>query len=292
MTGRAIALVAPSGPFEPADMAEGIALARACGRPVTWYADPAEADGFLAASDARRAEHLHAAFADPAVGLVWALRGGYGALRLLPHLDLDRLRAHAKPLLGLSDVTLLLNVLAARAGVPTLHGPVVRQVSRLDAASLAALTTYLTTDELPRTHALRWLHGASVKGDLWGGNLATLCSAIATPWFPDLRGGLLFVEDINEAPYRVDRMFQSLAQAGALEGVSGLVLGRFSEPDPANGADRPADLRLDLLIDVAEQQGFSLATGLPCGHGATNTLLPVGGPASLDATAGVLEVRS
>ena len=285
MTGRAIALVAPSGPFEPADMAAGVALAEACGRPVRWYADPAEADGFLAAPDLRRAAHLHAAFTDPDVGLVWAVRGGYGALRLLPHLDLELLGAHPRPLLGLSDVTLLLNVLASRAGVPALHGPVVRQVPRLDAPSLAALRAWLAHGALPSVHAVQGLCGSRVEGPLWGGNLATLCSALGTRWFPDLAGAILFVEDVNEAPYRVDRMFQSLAQSGALDGVRGVVLGELSD----GGA--PADVRLDLLVALGERHGFSLAAGLACGHGAANTLLPLGGRACLDPSAGVLEVR-
>jgi len=286
MTGRAIALVAPSGPFAPSEMAEGIALAAACGRPVRWFADPAEAVGFLAASDARRAAHLHAAFADPEVGLVWALRGGYGALRLLPHLDLDRLRAHPKPLLGLSDVTLLLNVLAERAGLPTLHGPVVRQVPRLDAASRAQLTEYLASGLLPRAHAVRRLHGDSVTGRLRGGNLATLCSAVGTPWWPDLTDAVLVLEDVNEAPYRVDRMLQTLAQAGALEGVRAVVLGQFL------GEDGPVDLAADLLIELARERGFALADSLACGHGAANTLLPLGASVRLELAASGSVLRS
>jgi muramoyltetrapeptide carboxypeptidase len=285
MTGRAIALVAPSGPFDPAEMAEGIALAEACGRPVKWFADPAEGDGFLAAPDARRAAHLHAAFADREVGLVWALRGGYGALRLLPLLDFDRLRAHPKPLLGLSDVTLLLNVLAARAGVPTLHGPVVRQVPRLDAMSRATLRALLGMGALPLGHRVSWLHGDTVDGRLWGGNLATLCSAVGTPWLPDLRGAILFLEDVNEPPYRVDRMFQQLAQAGALQGVRGVVLGEFS------AGEGPVDLRLDLLVELARRHGFALAAGLACGHGEANTLIPLGASARLESAPGMLWVN-
>lgn len=285
MTGRAIALVAPSGPFEPAEMAEGIALAEACGRPVKWFADPAEADGFLAAPDARRAAHLHAAFADPDVGLVWALRGGYGALRLLPCLDLALFRANPKPLLGLSDVTLLLNVLAARAGVPALHGPVVRQVPRLDDPSRATLRALLGMGALPLGHRVSWLHGDTVDGPLWGGNLATLCSAVGTPWAPDLRGAVLFVEDVNEAPYRVDRMLQQLAQSGALQGVRGIVLGEFLE------GESPVDLRLDLLVELARRHDFALAAGLACGHGAANTLIPLGAGGRLERAAGMLWVN-
>ena len=284
MTGGVIALVAPSGPFDPAEMAAGVALAGACGRPVRWFAEDCEADGFLAAPDLRRARHLHAAFCDPSVDLVWALRGGYGALRLLPHLDLARLAANPKPLLGLSDVSLLLNALAARAGVPAVHGPVARQVPRLDAASREALTAFFASGGLPRSLPVRPLAGDAVEGRLWGGNLATLCSAVGTPWFPNLEDALLVVEDVNEAPYRVDRMFQTLAQSGALRGVRGVVLGEFSD------ADAPAALRLDLLIELANRHGFALAHGLACGHGAANLPWRLGALARLNAAEGMLEV--
>jgi muramoyltetrapeptide carboxypeptidase len=271
-----MALIAPSGPYLADDTEPGKALLKAAGWGWRELADPSEADGFLAATDTVRAERLVQAFVDPDVDAVWVLRGGYGCLRLLPRLDWEVLRAHPKPLLGMSDLTALLNAAVERAGLPAFHGPVVRSVPRLDETSRHDLAQWLEHGTTPLQHRVEWLAGGTVEGRLMGGNLATLVSLVGTPWMPDLKGAILLLEDVNEAPYRVDRMLQTLLQAGILKDIKGVVMGEFLDED------QPADLRIDLIRDLALDLGFTLVSGAPCGHGSINSVFPFGAPATLD----------
>jgi muramoyltetrapeptide carboxypeptidase len=286
VTEGEVVLIAPAGRFDPADMAPGLALLDELGRPWRMLAAPDEADGALAAPDATRAARLGQAMDSPGTGLAWALRGGYGCVRLLRGLDAPALAERDTALMGLSDLTVLLNVIAARAGLITLHGPVVRSVGGLDEESRVALRGWLGEGRLPRRHGLDWIRGDSARGRLFGGNLATLVSLLGTPFFGLPEGALLFVEDVNEAPYRVDRMFQSLSLSGALDRVSGVILGEFL----VDG--RPISPRLDWLVELSERHGFSLARGLACGHGARNTVLPVGAPAVLGRGGAALEIEA
>lgn len=272
-----VALVAPSGPWRDDDLAAGLELLRELDRPTRFFAsrDEDSSEDYLAASDEARARGIEAALADDAVDLLWAIRGGYGALRLLPKLDLDAFARQPKPLLGLSDVSLLLNAITRRGGVATYHGPVLKSVPHLDPTSLATLRGWLASGALPDSYELEHVRGEACEGSLVVGNLATLCSAIGTPWMPELRGALLVVEEIDEAPYRLDRMLQHLLQSGLLDGMKGLLFGelRFD--------DEPLDFLPSWLLDAAQAKGFSLARGLPVGHGPRNTILPIGARARL-----------
>ena len=286
VTEGEVALIAPAGRFDPTDMAPGLALLDELGRPWRMLADPDEADGALAAPDATRAARLDQAMGAPEAGLAWALRGGYGCIRLLRLLDLAALAARDTALMGLSDLTVLLNVIAARTGLITLHGPVLRSVGALDSESRATLTRWLGEGRLPEAHALDWIAGEGGRGRLFGGNLATLTSLLGSPFFALPDAAVLFIEDVNEAPYRIDRMFQNLSLAGALDELSGVVLGELLIDD------QPIAPRLDWLLELSKRHGFSLARGLACGHGARNTVLPVGAPVALDREAGALVIEA
>jgi muramoyltetrapeptide carboxypeptidase len=273
-----VALVAPSGAWRPADLEAGLSLLASLGRPVRFFASLGSSpdEDYLAASDEARARGIEAALADDAVGILWAIRGGYGALRLLPRLDLDAFARQRKPLMGLSDVSLLLNAVTARTGLVTYHGPVLRSVPALDVPSLATLRTWLTSGALPDRYALEHISGESLEGPLVVANLATLCSAIGTSWMPALQGALLVIEELNEAPYRLDRMLQQLLQSGALSGLGGLLFGELLL------GDQPIDFLPTWLRDAARAEGFALARGLPVGHGPRNTILPIGAMARLE----------
>jgi len=123
-----------------------------------------------------------------------------------------------------------------------------------------------------------------VEGRLMGGNLATLVSLVGTPWLPDLKDAVLLLEDVNEAPYRIDRLFQTLLHAGLLKDINGIALGEFLD------GDSPADLRVDLIRDLALDLGFTLVSGLPCGHGEVNSVYPLGAQATLDRRHFLMEV--
>ncbi|MBP6899143.1 MAG: LD-carboxypeptidase [Burkholderiaceae bacterium] len=300
--GATVAIVAPAGPAPAERLAAVPALLTAQGWQARIYPGCHAGHpslGFLAAPDAQRLADLQAALADPGVAAIWCLRGGHGSARLLPHLDLAAVRAAAKPLIGYSDITALF-ALWAQAGVPALHAPMPAsdlllpgQVAeaQADAAALfAVLREGLAEGALlaPELQPGAWrLHGAGdgrATGRLFGGNLAVLAALCGTPWEPRLRdgeGGLLFIEDVGEAPYRVDRLLLQLRLAGVLDGLAGVLVGRFSEADDAT----------PVLQDQLGALGLPVLAGWPSGHGRPNRPLPLGLRATLDVAAGTLRLH-
>ena len=284
--GRPLALVAPAGAFEARALAEGLAVLEGLAPGLVLRADPdiLERDGYFAGQDQARAAHLESLLADPGVGLVMAVRGGFGCSRLLPLLDLPALAAAGGCLLGFSDLTCLLDTLASR-GLMTLHGPMVTQLPRLDQPSLEDLAALLAGRRpWPVTLQGRGQAGGRTRGPLLGGNLTLLCHLLGTPWFPPLGGAVLVIEDTNEAAYRLDRLLTQLELAGVLGQVAGLAVGWLgSGPDPDAGLSQGVTRRL-------LASGLPLVTGLPIGHGSANRILPLGAMAELDGQAGTLTV--
>lgn len=265
---------------------------------------------YLAGTDHERAEELTARYCDPQIKALFATRGGYGAARMLPHLNAARISA-ADPthVVGMSDVTALHAWLHATAGVTAIHGPCLsaplHAASSFREANEARLRDLLFGEgPIGNSHPLscRVLHrpptalavgttalaeGMTVRGPLFGGNLTVLASLLATPWAPDLRGAILFLEDINEAPYRIDRVLTQFKLAGTFNHVAGIVFGHMKGCDE----DSPGLLEA-MLKDVFAEVPFPVATGLPAGHGTENTALLLGGEAVLhfpnDSDAGQL----
>ncbi len=245
---------------------------------------------YLAGKDTERAAHLQALYGDPSVKALFAARGGYGATRLLPLLDGDRLRAAApKAVVGMSDVAALFPLLQAVSGTATLHGPCLgapalhRSPAREE--NLARLHAALFTPQAPIVLPCRLLtpgRGAAasgadpLRGRLVGGNLTVLAALAGTPWAPDCRGAILFLEDVNEAPYRIDRALTQLRQAGWLDGLVAMVFG-----DMVGCDDRHPGLLHDTLRDLFAAAAFPVLVGLPCGHGSVNATLPLGRGAEL-----------
>ncbi len=284
--GRPVGLAAPGGAYEARAFDDGLAALRRLAPGLQVRADqaPGERDGYFAGTDEGRAAHLAALLGDPTLGLVLAVRGGYGCSRLLPLLDLEALVAARGCLLGFSDLTCLLNTLAGR-GLITLHGPVLTQLPRLDQASLDDLAGLLK-GQLPWPGQLmgQMLRPGLARGPLMGGNLTLLCHLLGTPWFPPLEGAILLLEDVGEAAYRLDRLLTQLELAGVFGLVAGLAVGSLS----AEPAEQPA------LLDAVGRRlaglGLPVVTGLPFGHGPANRLLPLGALAELDGAAGILRV--
>jgi muramoyltetrapeptide carboxypeptidase len=284
--GADLALAAPAGAVEPLALEAGLELLAGLAPDSEVLVDDQvlAAEGYLAGGDQQRADHLSRLMADPALGAVLAARGGFGCSRLLPLLDLDAMAAAGGCLLGFSDLTCLLNSLAAR-GLVTLHGPVITQLPRLDQPSRDDLAALLAgRPPFPGELSGQGLAGGRASGPLLGGNLTSLCHLLGTPWFPELAGAILFLEDINEAPYRLDRLLTQLELAGVLDRVAGVAVGRLS-PE----GDDPAEMSQAVSRRLAGR-GKPLVMGLPFGHGAANRLLPLGAMAEIDGNAGTLSV--
>lgn len=285
--GDAIALAAPASCVAREAWAAGVQVLEdwgfrvKCGPEV--FASRAlgeEADRLLA----RRFQEI---WLDSEVKAVMGVRGGYGSLKLLPHLDLAPLGAIPKRLVGFSDLTNLLWELHSSLELVTFHGPTVAQLPDLTPAARQSVFDWLTAPG-PRPVVfpdLTVLQPGAAVGPLAGGNLTTLCHLVGTPFAPQLEGYLLFLEDHNEALYRLDRMIHHLLLAGVLEGVRGVVLGAFTGCGSIEG-------QLEVFAAALAPLKVPVLAGLPLGHQPDNHTLPLGAWARLDSREASLTLLS
>jgi muramoyltetrapeptide carboxypeptidase len=256
--------------------------------------------GHLAGTDAERAGDLNAMFADPAVKAIICTRGGSGAARLLPLLDYDAIRRNPKVLLGYSDITALHNAIHAKTGLVTFHGPIgsgswnafnVDQFRRvlLDRELVEFRNKVDAGDELvPRRNRTITITGGKARGELVGGNLTVLTALAGSPYLPDFSGKILFLEDVSEAPYRVDRMFSTLKLMGALDKVAGVVFGECTDCNPGEGY---GSLTLEQIFDDhIRPLRIPAYRGAMIGHIREQFIVPVGGMVELDADAGTFRM--
>jgi muramoyltetrapeptide carboxypeptidase len=246
----------------------------------------------MAGTPQQRADDLHAMFSAPDIAGILAVTGGSGANRVLPLLDMGLIARHPKLLGGYSDITALITAVHRATGLVTLHSPLARSdwsafsVQHFRAVAMAAEAPLLRN---PPERPPRPLRGGVARGPLQGGNLAVLTSLAGTPHFPDLTGAILFLEDVNEYLYRVDRMFTTLALGGHLARVAGVVLGGFTNCKPSEGSY--GTLTLDeILADHLGALGVPVLRNAAFGHIGTQWTLPLGVPAELDADAGTLRL--
>lgn len=283
-SGATLGVVAPAGSagLQWVDQVEG--WLQGAGFRARVYPGCRERDRYLAGADTRRLEDLHAAFADPAVDAVVCLRGGYGCARLLDRIDHDLIERHPKPFLGYSDITVLHVAFTQLCGFATWHAPMLSSDLLRDggdasrAGWLAALTERWGLGRvLPHGDAAlqTWVPG-TVQGPLVGGNLATLCSLLGTPWAVDTRGAILFLEDVGEDLYKLDRLLTQLRLAGALQAAAGFVVGSFSDTP---GGDDPLPLIASFLCPL----GKPVLAGWPAGHCTPHAPLPIGVGVEVDA---------
>lgn len=285
--GSGIAVVSPSGPAAPEAYHAGVAMLSRRYRLVhAGYLppDPGARLPYLAMADTDRARWLNMALRDPQVQAIFCIRGGYGVLRIMDQLDAGALRRRRVPLVGFSDVTAL-HAWAAIQGVPTIHGPVVTQLPRLPAEHVEALFALLEGRGAPRLRGLLPLCGGAAGGTLFGGNLTVLSHLCGTPLMPDLEGRILLLEEVNEAPYRIDRALTQLRLSGVLQRAAGVVVG-----DCAPGGDSLVQQVVRVVLeDRLGDLDLPVVLEAPVGHGPRNLALPLGVPARLDADLGTLE---
>ncbi|MFM2108414.1 MAG: muramoyltetrapeptide carboxypeptidase [Pseudomonadota bacterium] len=284
-----IGVVAPSGyAADPAAFARGLAHLRSLGHTVQDFSASGTRELRFAGTDEQRIAQLHAAARDPSIEIVIALRGGYGLSRLLPAIDLkllsDSVINGGKRWVGHSDFTVVqLALLSSGAG--TYAGPMIcDDFSREDLSDFTQQHFWQCMSQASVRVQLP-VHGnprVQTDGTLWGGNLTMLCSLLGTPWMPAIKNGILFIEDVNEHPYRVERMLLQLAQAGILDRQRAIVLGDFSGyklTDYDNGYDFT-----QMLSYMRERLSLPILQGLPFGHMKDKVTLPVGAHCVLDSS--------
>jgi muramoyltetrapeptide carboxypeptidase len=280
--GDCIQVIAPAGQLASIEsFRQGLGILEQMGFSVQFPENLWPGQGFLADTDTHRAEEFNQAFLDDKIKAVFALRGGYGCLRMLEKIDLDLVRQRPKLLVGFSDITLLQNHLLATTGLLSLHGPVLSTLATSTPTSLARLHQCLTgswrmESRFPNIEILRG--GAAVQGILAGGNLSSLVSALSTPFDFSWKDRVVFLEDTNEPPYRLDRMLTQLALAGKFKDVAGILLGDFWSAGSENELEklRRKEWLWERVLDLSASSHTPVWAGLPVGHCPENLTLPIG----------------
>jgi muramoyltetrapeptide carboxypeptidase len=276
-------VVAPASNADPEKVQRGVERLRALGHSVTLMPHVlTQAWPYFAATPEQRLADLHAAFADPEIDAVICIRGGYGSNYLLEALDLDLLRRNRKPFIGYSDHTAIATWMLDQAGVPVLHGPMIAaDFSRGDGVDLLSFAAALGGEayRLGSESGLRGLQPGTARGVLYGGCLSLLTASLGTRFAAQTEGKLLFLEDLGERPYQIDRMLRQMQLAGKFEGVRGIIFGEMLEcASPA----APADLTERVILTVLEWFPGPIAYGLRSGHvSRSNVTLPFGVEAEL-----------
>lgn len=278
--GSRLAIVAPAGPFSEDAFKSGVAWLRHR-YDVVYSPEIFTKMGFFAGSDERRLTELTDAIADPEVDAILCARGGYGSTRLLPKLDLELIREANKTIVGFSDITALHSAWA-RADVRSIHAPMVAALGSADESLRSRWIDALENPAGTRSWELVRLDcdaGSPAEGPLIGGNLAVLAAMLGTSFLPPLDDAILFIEDVGERPYRIDRMLTTLDQAGWFRRIRGLVIGAFTEGEP--GPDGvPIEEVLKRQFGGAD---FPVLQELSAGHIDDNDPLPFGAPARIDS---------
>lgn len=276
MIDRPIAVIAPSGAYDPVRFEAGLALAREAGLTLEVFPGLLQPHRYLAAPDEVRLAQLVEALTSPAYGAVWAARGGFGVTRLLDRVPWHRVQP--KPLIGFSDVTPLLDAMRVKVGAVGVHGPVVHSLPVTRPEHRERLFDLLTGRPVAPLAGTPWMSGDS-SGPIVGGNLSMLAATCGTPWQTDARGALLLLEDVGEPPYRLDRMLTQLRQAGVFRGVAGVLVGSWEACRPPDGALWSVE---DVLREHLVALDVPVLADLPIGHGAENAAVPIGATARID----------
>jgi muramoyltetrapeptide carboxypeptidase len=286
--GDRVAVVAPAGPVrDKKALDDGLARLARWGLKPEVGKHALESFGYLAGQDAARAEDLQSAIRDPKVRAVFCARGGYGVTRILDKLDFAPLRDDPKPIVGFSDVTALLAAARQAVDLCGFHGPMVAgpevdaKTEDLQRALLFEPRPFGTLPPDSSGAAPHVMVPGAAEGPLVGGNLSLVAALQGTRFSLKTAGALLFLEDVDEAPYRIDRMLTQLAQSGLLAGVAGVILGDFANAAPPPGSEA-TDLSW-VLHDRLGKLAIPIAHGFPFGHRGRSWTLPFGVRARLEA---------
>ena len=300
-SGDTVALVAPaSATFNTVDLQIAKESLEALGLKVLVGGHLLDRHGYLAGQDKDRAADINRFFADPAVRAVLPIRGGWGSSRLLPYLDFDTIRRNPKIVLGYSDITALHMAIQARTGLVTFHGP--NGMGRWDEFSVGwvrrvlfeaeAVTLENSHDKgeflVQTEHRVQTITPGTARGRILGGNLTVLTAIVGSPYFPDFDDAILFVEDVGEDIYRIDRMLTTLKLAGVLDRLRGFVWGTCSECEPGEGF---GSLTFEeVFSDHIAPLKIPAWQGAMIGHRIPQFTIAEGLPVEIDAVTGRIQM--
>jgi muramoyltetrapeptide carboxypeptidase len=269
-----------------------------------WGRNVKKKSGYLGGTVQERVDDLHEMFRDPSVKAVFALRGGYGSAQILDRIDYNLIRANPKIFLGYSDITAMHLAIHQKTGLVTFHGPVVLshftnytqehfRKALFAKAPVGRVTNPDESNPLRPEHTLRAVRGGKARGPLVGGNLTLISTTMGTPYEIDTRGKILFIEDVDEEPYRIDRMLTQLRLAGKFEAAAGIIFGECADCKPK---DYKPSFNSTFTLGELEDQFFAdlkipVLAGLTIGHTNDQLTLPLGVSATLDADKGELTLE-
>lgn len=294
--GDLIGIICPASPvYDPSRIERGVRYLEGLGYRATVGRNAMQRQGYLAGTDDERVQDIHAMFKNKRVRGIFCARGGYGTPRLLSRIDYRLIARNPKILVGYSDITALALAIWKKCRLVTYHGPMLAVDLAADVNPFAeeSLWRTLTSPARGATLALadespaRVQHPGTTTGRLLGGNLSLFVSLLGTPFMPEIRRGILFLEETGEEPYRVDRMLTHLGNAGVLSRSSGVVVGRFTDCLPRDPSS-PSFSIDSIIAGTAEKTGKPFMTGFPIGHEKRMVTVPVGIRARLDADHGVI----
>lgn len=287
--GDVIGICAPASPARPAsDLDRGVRYLEQLGYRVKLARNVLKRRGYLAGTDAERAADLNELFRDRHVRAIFTVRGGYGSQHILPRLDYAAIGRNPKILVGYSDITALHFAFLRKAGLISFSGPMVavEMGSSLTGESEEEFWGMLTSANAPppigRTHRSIVRRKGAKSGILIGGNLSLISTLVGTPYIPLLNNPLWIMEEIDERPYRINRMLQQMKLAGLFDSASGVALGDFTGCGPAKG--KPSLTLREVFTETLRDYNFPTASGFHFGHIKRSIAFPVGVRARLDGS--------
>lgn len=283
VSGDTIGIAAPASPFDTKLFEAGLAVLKQMGFQVNVPEAVFEKTGYLAGLDPVRARVLNRLFADPKIKGIVCARGGFGSMKILPFLDYDTIRANPKAFIGFSDISAVLSVLEAKCDLVTFHGPVMTTLGRSSQKMKSSFLAALTSDQLIEISAVDGfcIQPGVAVGPVSGGNLATLCHLVGTPFEPVFNGKILLLEDCGEDCYRIDRMLTQMKLAGCFRKIAGVALGSFQDCGDSKNVN-------EVIREIFKEDEIPIMTGFEVGHGDRNMTIPFGVEAVLDTTEGSL----
>ena len=294
--GDCIGVIAPAGYLsEPEFYHQGCEILRDMGFTIYEPDKSWPGWGYLADRDEARLAELHRMFAEPEVKAIFALRGGFGSLRLLGKIDLALIQNNPKLFFGFSDITILHNHLFDRTGLICMHGPGLASLCRCEEDSLDRLYQCLRgnwqktlTEPVEHVRSCESV-GDITEGPLLGGNLASLATLLGTPWFPDLTRAVLLLEDVNEPLYRLDRLLSQLWFSGATADISAIILGQFGDEDTGELEQlRRHEFVWNRVRELTAAREVPIWGNFPVGHTRKNLTLPIGAWCRMDHDKGCI----
>lgn len=293
--GDLIGVAAVSGPVNTSNLEKGIEFFQKLGFRIKFGANIYNQFEYLAGSDKERSDGLNNLISDPNISGIFFARGGYGSMRILREIDYEAIKRRPRILMGMSDLTAVSMAVHHHCSLVTLAGPMLAgQISEvLDRDSeefmIRALTEPLECFDMigKLSSELKILRNGKTKGYLLGGCLSVLVSLLGTPYCPDFTDSVLFLEDVNEPAYKIDRMLTQMKLAGIFGSIQGVIIGHFS----GNESDAPSSVAERIVMEYTEQGQIPVISNYPHGHALPNITLPVGALVEFEASGNQATLR-